>query len=72
MKSDPVVLTNHRRSIIKRYGRVFKVLRMDLGTESIYFFGIYKSFLPDMIRRDRCLESFWSKLKKLKLSWWID
>ena len=52
---------------------------MDAGTENIYcqdlqvYFTVEEeSFLYASSTRNQRIEAFWSRLKRYKLSWWID
>ena len=53
--------------------------RKDCGTENIYcedvqvfFTSSEESFIYAKSTRNQHIESFWSRLKKYKLNWWID
>ena len=77
--NDPIVIANYYLNCISRLGKAPKTLRMDLGTENIYcqdlqvfFTKIDDSFLYAASTRNQRIEAFWSRLKKFKLSWWID
>ena len=77
--NDPLVIANHYLGCISRLGMVPRLLRMDLGTENVYceelqVFFIKKSdsFLYAASTHNQRIETFWSRLKKFKLSWWID
>ena len=52
---------------------------MDCGTENIFcedmqvfFTGLEESFIYAKSTRNQRIKSFWSRLKKYKLNWWID
>ncbi len=77
--NDPLVVANFYLDHIKENGIAPKVVRMDRGTENIYiedlqvfFTGSQESFLYATSTRNQRIESFWSRLKKYRLSWWIN
>ena len=77
--NDPVVVGNFFISCVKRHGVAPRLLRMDRGNENIYcedlqvfFTGKNDSFLYAASTRNQRIESFWSRLKKYKLAWWIE
>ena len=77
--NDPLVVANFYLKAITNLGRAPNTLRMDLGTENVYceelqvfFTKSSNSFLYAASTRNQRIEAFWSRLKKLNLSWWID
>lgn len=76
--NDPLVIVNYYLQFLRRYKMVPQLLRMDKGTENIYcrdlqlfFTNSETSFLNAASTRNQRIESYWSRLKKFKLSWWI-
>ena len=77
--NDPLVIANYYINCMSRLALAPNTLRMDLGTENVYceelqvFFTQKRdSFLYGGSTRNQRIEAFWSRLKKFKLSWWID
>jgi len=77
--NDPLVIGNYYLNCIKRYKKVPSLLRMDKGTENVFcrdlqylFTHSETSFLNAASTRNQRIESYWSRLKKFKLSWWIE
>ena len=77
--NDPLLVGNLYLNWIKQYKIVPKLLRMDAGTENIYcqdlqvyFTGEEESVSYASSTRNQRIEAFWSRLKRYKLSWWID
>lgn len=77
--NDPLVIANYYLICIKKYKQVPQLLRMDGGTENIYcrdmqffFTNSEDSFLNAASTRNQRIEAYWSRLKKFKLSWWIE
>ena len=76
---DPIVIANLYLRCVYVHGTAPNTLRMDLGTENVYcedlqtfFTGDEDSFLYAGSTRNQRIESFWSRLKKFRLSWWIN
>ena len=77
--NDPIVISNYFLRCTKKYGIAPNLLRMDKGRENIYcedlqlFFTIREdSYLYAASTRNQSIKAYWSKLKKFRLSWWID
>lgn len=77
--NDPVIYANYFLSAVATYHLCPKILRMDKGTENIYcedlqtfLTGRDDSFIYAASTRNQRIESFWARLKRYKLSWWID
>ena len=76
--NDLLVVANFYLKAITNLGTAPNTLRMDLGTENVsceelqVFFTNSNSFLYPASTRNQQIESFWSRLKKFNLSWWID
>ena len=77
--NDTLLVGNLYLNCIKQYKIVPKLLRMDAGTENIYcqdlqvyFTGEEESVSYASSTRNQRIEAFWSRLKRYKLSWWID
>ena len=76
--SDPLVVANFYLECVTKHKIVPKCVRMDRGTENIYiqdlqffFTNDSESYLYATSTRNQRIESFWSRLKKYRLSWWI-
>lgn len=76
--NDPLVIANFYLEFVTKHKIVPNVVRMDRGTENIYvedlqvfFTNDRNSFLYATSTRNQRIESFWSRLKKYKLCWWI-
>lgn len=77
--NDPIVISHYYLKLIKQIRFAPKILRTDRGTENIYckdlqrfFTGRNDSFLYAASTHNQRIESFWSRLKRFKLTWWID
>ena len=77
--SNPIIIANFFLNAIDIHGICPKTLRMDKGTENIYcedlqYFltGEEGSYIYGPSTRNQRIEAFWSRLKKLKLGWWIE
>ena len=77
--NDPLVAANFCLRAITNLGRARNTLRMDLGTEKVYceelqvlFTKNSNSFLYVASARNQRIKAFWSRIKKLNLSWWMD
>ena len=64
---------------IKQYKIAPKLLRIDARIENIYcqdlqfyFTSEEESFSYASSTKNQRMEAFWSRLKRYKLSWWID
>uniref|UniRef100_A0A7M5X0C0 Integrase core domain-containing protein n=1 Tax=Clytia hemisphaerica TaxID=252671 RepID=A0A7M5X0C0_9CNID len=76
--NDPAIIAKFYIEFVTKTKIVPKVVRMDRGTENIYiqdlqvfFTNSDDSFLYATSTRNQRIESFWSRLKKYRLSWWI-
>ena len=76
--SDPIIVANHYLKCIETHKFCPRILRMDKGNENIYcedlqvFFTGKKEFHTFKIHQKPTIEAFWSRLKKFKLTWWIE
>lgn len=75
---DPLVIGIFFLNHVKSYKITPKVVRMDRGTENIFIEDLQvhftennESFLYATSTRNQRIESFWSRLKKFRPSWWI-
>ena len=77
--NDPVVVVNHFLNVLHRYKKTPTLIRADRGTENIYvkrlqrwLSGRKNSFIYGRSVRNQRIESFWSRLKRFLVQWWID
>ena len=77
--NNPLVVSNFYLKPITNLGKAPNTLRMDLGTENVYFEEIQVFFTKNSISflyaassRNQRIEAFWHPIKKFNLSWWID
>ena len=76
--NDPLVVANHFLHCIRIHGIAPRLLRMDRGNENIYcqdiqtfFTGNESSYLYAASTHNQRIEALWSRLKKFRISWWI-
>ena len=77
--NDSLVVANYFLRCVKKFEIAPKRLRMDKGTENIYCEDLQQFFTNniDGVRygastRNQRIEAYWSRLKKYRLSWWIN
>ena len=77
--NDLLIITNFYLSCISKYNICPRILRMDRGNENIYcedlqvfFTRNPESFIYGASIHSQRIESFWARLKKFKISWWIE
>ena len=78
--SDPLIIANFYLDMVVRTNNLCpNLVRMDRGNENVYledlqtfFTSSDDSYLYAASTRNQRIESFWSRLKKFKLIWWID
>ena len=78
--SDPLIIANLYLDMVVRTNNLCpNLVRMDRGNENVYvedlqtfFTSSDDSYLYAASTRNQRIESFWSRLKKFKLIWWID
>jgi len=77
--NNPVAIAHYYIQSLEANGFSPKILRMDKGTENTYCEKIQtfltnddESFIYAKSTHNQRIEAFWSRLKKFRLSWWID